>query len=190
MAKKKEKKELSAFDSLAPKHQLFVKQYIIHNGKGGPAYREVYKGVKDIYVASANANRLMRNPKIRQAVDDEYSKIFKDKDSEIERSKTYQLIHSIGNTNIADVIDLEGGTLTVKDISEIPIEAREAIESIKSREKEGKYGVERVLEVKMHDKIKALELRAKLQGMLQEKMELTGEIIVKPAERPDKDSKK
>jgi phage terminase small subunit len=184
---KKEVKEKSAFDSLAPKHQLFVKQYIICNGKGGPAYRQVYT-VKDIFTASVNANRLLKNAKIKQAIDDEYKKIFKDKDSEIEQSKTYKLIHSISNTNIADVINLESGTLEVKDISEIPVEAQEAIESIQSREKMGKYGPEKVLIVKMHDKIKAIELRAKLQGMLQDKMELTGEIVVSPAKRPDKKS--
>jgi len=185
--KKKETKEKTAFESLAPKHQLFVKQYIICNGKGGPAYRQIYT-VKDIFTASVNANRLLKNAKIKQAIDDEYKKIFKDKDSEIEQSKTYKLIHSISDADIDEVIDLEDGTLKVKNISEIPRSAIPAIQSIKRHKKETAYGTDDTLEIKMHDKIKALELRAKLQGMLQDKMELTGEIVVSPAKRPDKKS--
>lgn len=184
-AKKKKEKEKSAFESLAPKHQLFVKQYIICNGKGGPAYRQVYT-VKDIFTASVNANRLLKNAKIKQAIDDEYKKIFKDKDSEIEKSKTYKLLHSISDTDIDEVIDLENGTLTVKDLSEIPRSAIPAIQSIKRHKKETAYGTDDMLEIKMHDKLKAIELRAKLQGMLEKDVMGSVEIIVRPAVRPDK----
>lgn len=183
MAKKKEIKGKSAFDSLAPKHQLFVKQYIICNGKGGPAYRQVYP-VKDMNTAYVNANRLLRNAKIKQAIDDEYKKIFKDKDSEIEQSKTYKLLHSIGDADIDEVVDLENGTLKVKNMSEIPRSAIPAIQSIKRHKKETAYGTDETLEVKMHDKIKAIELRAKLQGMLEKDNLGSVEIIVKPAQVP------
>jgi ribosomal protein L12E/L44/L45/RPP1/RPP2 len=184
-AKKKKEKEKSAFESLAPKHQLFVKQYIICNGKGGPAYREVY-GVKDMNTAYVNANKLLRNTKIKQAVDDEYKKIFKEKDSEIEKSKTYKLIRMISDADIDEVTDLENGTLKVKNMSEIPRSAIPAIQSIKRHRKETAYGTDDMLEIKMHDKLKAIELRAKFQGLLEKDVLGSVEIIVKPAVRPDK----
>lgn len=164
---------------------LFAKEYVANMGNGTKAYLSVYPNAK-IGTAATQASRMLNDPKIKALIENEYKRVFKDKDDEIERSKTYKMIHSIGNTNIAEVIDLEGGTLRVKDLSEIPESAQHAIESVKRRYKETKYGPEEYLEVKLFDKIKALELRAKLQGMLQDKTELTGEIIVKKAVRPDK----
>lgn len=180
---KKKKKPLSAAEE---RYKLFAKEYVARFGNAKRSYLAVYPNSKD-NTAEVNGCKLLRNAKVQEYINEEYSKIFKEKDTEIEKSKTYKMIHSLGDSDISDVIDMENGTLEVKSLSEIPDVARQAIQSVKYKEKETKDGVERVLEVKMHPKLPALELRAKLQGMIQDKMELTGDIIVKPAERPEKE---
>jgi len=167
-------------------HKLFAKEYVVHYGNGTQAYMKVYPKTKEA-TAAVSASRLLNNVKIQRLIDAEYKKIFKEKDTEIEKSKTYKMIHAIGNSNISDVVDLENGTLKVKDISEIPPGAIEAIQSIKRHKKETAYGTDDMLEVRMHPKLQALELRAKLQGMIEKDSNLaTLEIVVKPAIRPDK----
>jgi len=182
--KKKYDPTKPAFPQLNPKHQEFVKQYILHYGKLNDSYRAVYTTVTKTSVASANAGRLLRMKKIRDALDQEYAKIWKDRDKEIEQSKTYKMIHAIGNSDISEVVEMENGTLQVKALSEIPVEARQAIMGIKYKRVETKDGMNETIDVKMHPKVKALELRAKIQNMIVEKAEVTGDIIIKKAIRP------
>ena len=181
MAEKK-KKDIRTTDE---RYRLFAKEYVARFGNAKRAYMAVYPNSKE-NSAEANGIRLISNDKVKQFIKEEYEKIFKEKDTEIEKSKTYRMIHCLGDSDISEVVDMEGGTLEVKSLSEIPEHARQAIQAVKYREKETKDGMERVIEVKMHPKLQALELRAKIQGMFQDKMELSGDIVVKPAERPEK----
>ena len=169
-------------------YHLFAKEYVANFANGTQAYIKVYPQTKKD-TAAVSASRLLKKVKVIELINAEYEKLFKEKDSQIEKSKTYKMIHAIGDSDISDVVDLENGTLQVKDISEIPVKARQAIQALKFHRRETKDGADETIEVKMHPKLQALELRAKLQGMLQEKVEMTGEIIVKPAVRPDKEEK-
>lgn len=182
MAEKK-KKDIRTTDE---RYRLFAKEYVARFGNAKRAYMAVYPNVRTDAAAEAAASRLLRQVKVQQFLKEEYEGIFKEKDTEIEKSKTYKMIHCLGDSDISEVVDMEGGTLEVKSLSEIPEHARQAIQAVKYREKETKDGMERVIEVKMHPKLQALELRAKIQGMIQDKMELSGDIVVKPAERPEK----
>jgi hypothetical protein len=182
---KKVKYEDSVFSKLSPIHQLFVRAYIDNGGKATRAYLSVYPNVSRYETAAISATRLMKKSDIKQAITDIYKRIWAEKDSELEKSKTYKAIHSIGDSDISDVVDLEGGTLVVKDLSEIPAEARGAIQSIEYDEKQSKYGLSKNIKVKLHPKLQALELRAKIQKMITDKVEIEGDIIIKPARRPD-----
>jgi phage terminase small subunit len=170
-------------------HRLFAKEYVINFSNGMVAYKKVYPKVKDS-TAKVQASKLLTKPNVQTWIKEEYERIWKDKDTELERSKTYSMIHALGESEISEVVDLETGTLKVKDFSEIPLKARQAIQSIKFKTKTNQYGTDEELEVKMHSKQAALELRAKIQQMIQEKVEMTGEIVIKPAEKPDNDGSK
>jgi hypothetical protein len=172
------------FLKLSPAHQRFVKAYISTYGKQTRAYMEAYSQ-KNRKAASVGATMIMKRQPIRDAIEAEYKRIWGEKDLEIEKSKTYLMIHAIGESNIADVVDLENGSLRVKDLSKIPLDAQQAIQAIEFEEKETQYGVNKSIKVKMHPKLAALELRAKIQKMISDKMEFEGEIIVRPARRPD-----
>jgi hypothetical protein len=170
-------------------HRLFAKEYVANFSNGMVAYQKVYPGVKN-NVAMASASRLLRNVKIQKLIDEEYERIWKNKDTEIERSKTYKMIHALGESEISEVVDLETGTLKVKDFSEIPLKARQAIQSIKFKTRTTQYGEDSELEVKMHSKQAALDLRAKIQGMIQDKVDISGEIVITPAEKPEAEAEK
>ncbi|MHA1342355.1 MAG: terminase small subunit [Promethearchaeota archaeon] len=192
--KKKEKKEkkekkLTAFERLSDKHKLFVKNYIKNNGNQTRAYMDSYPKAK-YATARSKGCELVTKDNVKAAIDEEYAKIWKEKDSEIEKGKTYELIKSLGNSDITDIIDLENGTLTVKDISEIPSEARQWIQSLKYTEKSTETGLDRNIEVKLEPKLKALEMRARVQKMVDPKDDTRQiEVIIKPAIRPDEKEK-
>jgi phage terminase small subunit len=174
-----------AFEQLKAEHQHFVKEYVRNFGKAYKAYMVAYPKAKAT-TAATEANRLLNNPKILEAIEDEYKKIWKEKDTEIEKSKTYQMIHVLGNSDISDVVDLEGGTLTVKDLKEIPIEARQCIQSIEYIKKETQHGIDENIKVRLHPKIPALEMRAKIQKLIDKDQPQQLEITIVPAKRPEK----
>jgi len=169
---------------LSPLHQLFVKKYIELYGKQTRAYMATFSS-KNYKSASVSATNLMKKQSIKDAIEAEYKRIWGEKDLETEKSKTYLMIHAIGESNIADVVDLEKGSLKIKDLSKIPFDTQQAIQAIEFDEKETQFGVNKSIKVKMHPKLQALELRAKIQKMISDKMEFEGEIIVRPAKRPD-----
>lgn len=183
--KQKQIENKSDGNLLSPAHTAFVKEYVSNFGNATRAYMYAYPKARGA-TARVQACKLLTKHNIVSAIEQEYTRLWKDKDAEFEKSKTYQMIHVIGSSNIADVIDLKEGTLTVKDIDDIPLAAQQAIQSIEMVEKETEHGVDRHLKVKLHPKLAALELRAKIQKMIDNKLELEGEIIIRPAVRPDR----
>ncbi len=186
--KKKEKiKKEIAFSKLSDKHKLFVKNYVANFGVAYKAYMMTYPNAK-YDTARTKGPQLVAKVGIKKAIEEEYKEVYAEIQTETEKAKTYQLIKSIGDTNITDIVDLENRELIVKDLSEIPLEAHHAIESIERIERETKYGVDVQLKVKLVSKTKVLEMRAKIQKLIDPKDDATNiEIIVTPAERPTKE---
>jgi phage terminase small subunit len=186
-AKKKEVVE-SAFDTLQnEKHKLFVSHYVgdcLFNAT--KAYLQVYPYVK-YNSASVKGCELLRNVKVKAAVDEICAERFKQIQTEAEKSKTYEMIKNLSDCTIDQVVDLENGTLTVKDFSEIPKEALHLIESIQmdERQSDSSSSSSRVLKVKLINKLSALKLRSEIQGLSKPENETQKlEIIITPAERP------
>lgn len=184
--KDKPEKIISAFDSLSDQHKLFVRAYIENFAVAYKAYKKVYPKVKD-GSARVLSTKLLANVNIKKAIDEEYSKIWKEKDSEAERAKTYAMIHSIGESDISDVVDLVGNTLTVKDLREIPPAALQSIQSIEYIKKDGQYGTDENIKVRLHSKLQALEMRAKIQKLIDKEPPQQLEIKIVPAQRPGKE---
>jgi len=176
---------LKVKNELNPRQQMFIREYINNCGNAYRAYIACYPSVKNRAVADVNASRMLRNAKIKEAIEALYAKFWKEKDTELEKSKTFQMIHAIGCTNIADVVDLETGTLKVKDLSEIPPMALEAIQAIEYTEKNTEHGTDKNIKVKLHPKLQALELRAKIQKIISDNIE-AGDIVIVPAIRPNR----
>lgn len=186
--KKKSKEEKvvkeNPLDKLSPVHREFCMAYVENLGNGTRAYMSAFPKVKETS-ARTEASKLLVKPNIRDAIQHLYSLLWAKRTDDLEKSKTYNLIHCIGDSDIADVIDLEHGTLAVKSLSEIPAKAVKAIQSIEFTEKTTAHGMDRNIKVRMHDKLSALKLRAQLQGMIEEKVENNIEITIRPAEKPE-----
>lgn len=180
MGRKKKVKD----KELSDKHKLFIENYVKNYGNGTRAYMDTYPNAK-YNTARVKASMLVTKVNIKKAIDKAFHEVYKDIQTETEKTKTYQLIHAVGNSTIADVVDLEKGTLKVKDLSEISLDGLHSIQAIEMDEKDSEKGYSKNLKVKLHPKLKALEMRAKVQKLIdpdEDKKKL--EITIIPAERP------
>ena len=185
---KKKNENLSALEKLRPAHREFVAEYVKNLGNGTRAYMHAYPKSREA-TARVKASVLLTKDNIKESLKEEYAKYFAKKDSEIEKSKTYQMIHNLGDIPISDIIDLENGKFTIKDLKDIPPQAVHMIKTITRNERTNKDGGKDVnLQITTYDKLKALELRAKMQGLLKDDdSNKVVEIVVKPAVRPDQE---
>lgn len=169
---------------MKPEHALFVNEYVCNGGNGTQAYMSAYPSAK-YDSASVLANKLIRNIKIQEAIQAEFARIFKDKDKEFKRGELYQQISQIGNSDISDIIEIEGDTLRIKDLNSLPPSVRKCIKTIKVSRKDTEQGEQVVHEVTLHDKMKALELQAKILRLVNDDP-IEIDVVIKRAVRPDK----
>jgi len=183
---KQDKKIKSAFDALCVKHQEFVVNYIANFGNGAKTWQIVHPECTNYNSACTSSSRLLRNVKVKAAIDERYSQLWKEKDSETEKSITYQLIKGLGSVDLSDIVDITTGDLIVNDLKALPPEARAAIQEIEHTEVETKFGVNKKYRIKLAPKLQALEMRAKIQKILDTKSEISFDVTVIPAKRPEK----
>lgn len=174
----------SALKSLSLKHQEVVLEYFKNMGHARKAYKKVYPKSTDA-AADVSMSKLLRKPKIKAAIAELYHELWGERESELEKSKTYQLVNAIGTTEISDVIEVEEGEFRVKNLSEVSPEAKHAIQSIEITKKTTQYGIDENIKVRMHSKLPALEFKAKLQNMIKDDDSNIIINVVK-AVRPDK----
>lgn len=155
---------------LTPKQMRFVDEWLIDfNGKQA-AIRAGYSAK----TAEATAARLLRNVKVQA----EISRRQKDlqRRTEISQERVLRELARVAFADAADYVQVETriinrGEVKVpielvvhKETAELSADQRAAIASIK----QGAHGVE----VKLHDKIKALELLGRHIGMFNDKLEV------------------
>lgn len=129
------------------------------------------------------SSSLLRNVQIKEAVQTEFARIFKEKDKEFAKGETYKLIDEISRANICEIIDIDGDTLRIKDIKSLPPSIQRCIKSIKITRKDTEQGEQVTHEVTLKDSMKALELRAKIQNLVADPV-VEVDIVIKPAVRP------
>ena len=170
---------------LIPTQALFVKEYIRWNGNGRKAYLAVFPKTKP-HTADQSASRLLNNVKVMDAIRAEYVKIFKEKDLEAEKANIYQSLRMISDAYLCDAIDIEGGEFTVKDFKDIPPECLYAMQGADSSESNSDTGNSKRVTIKLQDKLKALEMRAKIIKLIDPKSDVAQiEITIKKPVRPE-----
>ena len=92
--------------------------------------------------------------------------------TKISQDKVLAELAAVAFSNVTDIATIKEGVVFIKDTEELTEMQTSAIASIK----EGRNGVE----VKMNDKIKALELLGKHLGLWNEKIELSGSLSANP----------
>lgn len=158
---------------LTPKQMRFVDEWLIDfNGKQA-AIRAGYSAK----TAEATAARLLRNVKVQA----EISRRQKDlqRRTEVTQDRVVKELARIAFANIADYLHVETQTRTKDDGTEVTyqivmlsetedlsVDQRAALANVK----QSVNGVE----IKLHDKIKALELLGRHIGMFNDKLSLSG----------------
>lgn len=173
---------------ITDKQKAFVDEYLI-DLNATRAYRAVYKAVKSDETAKAAASRLLTNVNVKDYLDRRMKD--REKRTEITQDKVLAELAKIAFANGSDFAkvvqksfkrpkydedtkevigeeDVYYKTVDVELTEEIPKDKLAAISGIKST-KEG-------IEVKMNDKVKALELIGRHLGMFNDKLEVKGEI--------------
>ena len=108
---------------------------------------------------AVEAYKLMQNPDIA-AVHEHYQHEISKK-IDINENRILAEIASIAFCNIANMF--EGGK--IKDISDVPVSVQRAVKSIKVHVPQGKDVTHSVVNIEMHDKLKALQQIAEIKGI-------------------------
>lgn len=144
--------------------RLSIKQenfcnYYLESGNASDAYRRAYscKGKSDnaIWV---EASRLANNPKVALRISELSSEMRRR--SDITKDEAVGILADIARANIVDALEIKSdemfATIVVKDVSALPIGIQRAILSVK--------GTDKGYELKLYNKIDAIEKLAKLLG--------------------------
>jgi phage terminase small subunit len=145
-----------ALNLLAPKRQRFVRQYMVDLNATRAAKRAGYseKSAKEI------AYEMMADAKVAAAISELLAL-----EAGVTRSRVVQELARIAFADPADVMDVdEAGNFSLRPFSEVSEDARAAIASIKQKPNE--HGEER--ELKLHDKLGALNILARATGLLRD----------------------
>lgn len=112
------------------------------------AYLRAGYAAKTDASAAAGASTLLRNPKIRSYLGEIL---------ELSEVSVISEIVKIAFANITDIIELRNNALIFKDSADLSDRAKSALQSIRVTERYTEEGKVCTVEVKMHDKLAALE---------------------------------
>ena len=137
---------------LTDKQKRFVDEYLVDLNATAAARRAGYSEK----TACEQGSRLLANVKVQAEIQKRRERLH-DK-LEVTQERVRQELAAIGFANASDFVTItKNGLVRLTPTDEVPDEKKKAIASIK----EGQYGVE----VKLHDKVRALELLGKDLGM-------------------------
>lgn len=154
---------------MTEKQKKFADEYLI-DLNATRAYKAAYKSVKNDNSAMAGASRMLRNVKVATYIEEKMAE--RAERTEIKQDDVVKELAKIGFAQITDYVEVQNingfEKVIIKPTDEIEKEKIGAIAGIK----EGRNGIE----IKMNDKVKALELLGKHLGMFTEKQEIKARI--------------
>ena len=160
---------------LTAKQERFVEEYLIDLNATQAAIRAGYSPLSARQVGTENLSK----PSIRACIDKEMAE--RSKRTGINQDRVIRELARLAFVNANDVIDIEEATLksgaTEDDTAAI---ASVKVKTIPTKEGEG---VER--EIRLTDKLKALELLGKHLGMFKEKIDIDANVNVNSTAKLD-----
>lgn len=142
-------------NGLKSKYKAFADAYLSNGGNACKA--ALAAGYSDSF-AKAKSYQLLDRDDIQEYIDKRRKQMAK---RAVSPERVLLELAAIGFANATEVAKVEGGKVIIRDTDQLGDNTRKAIASIK----EGQSGIE----VKMADKLKALELMGKNLGMFTEK---------------------
>lgn len=153
-----------AYDALSEQHQLFVDYYIDCYNATNAAIKAGYSrnGVQQA------ASRLHRRDDIQAAITEQLDEL--KRTLKITPERILRELSDIAFSDIESFLEIEAGKVTVKDLKEIK---KASLAS--ATEKIAADGT-KTIQLKFHKKDKALELLSRNQGMLNDKLDVGGDL--------------
>lgn len=142
-----------ALPKLTPKQARFVHEYLVDLNATQAAIRAGYKKKNAYQIGSEN----LRKPQIQAALQE--ARETQEARTQITADRVLRELARVAFADVTDVTYIEGGHVRLMDSIELTEDQRAAIAYVK----EGAFGPE----VKLNDKIKALELIGKHLGMFE-----------------------
>lgn len=173
---------------LTRNQQVFCDEYLI-DLNATRAYKVAYKRCKKDNTARSNSSKLLTNTNIKSYIDEKMKA--REKRTEITQDRVLKELSKIGFANATDYVNIiegeyeediiEDGVVVDKiiktykyvelqDTEKLTEDKRVAISEIK----QGKNGIE----LKLHDKVRTLELMGRHLGMFTDKVELSGNMDI------------
>lgn len=151
---------------MTERQKRFAEEYLI-DLNATRAYKAAYPNVKKDETAAAAAARLLKNVKVKVYIDEQMQK--RAKRTEVTQDKVVAELAKIGFARITDFVEIDSrNNVIIRSTDKMDENKIGAIAGIK----EGQNGIE----VKMNDKVKALELLGRHLGMWNDKQEITATI--------------
>lgn len=148
---------------MTEKQKMFADEYLI-DLNATRAYRKAYPSVKKDETAAQAGSRMLRNVKVAAYIQERMQE--RQKRTEITQDRVLEELAAIAFGKATDYAEVKDGQVIVKNTEELDEQQIRAIAGIK----EGKFGVE----VKLNDKLKAIELIGRHLGMFKDKLEVAG----------------
>lgn len=142
---------MSRLNELTDKQKTFVNEYLIDLNATQAAIRAGYSAK----TANVKAAQLLSKVSIQAEIQKKMAK--REKRTEITQDRVLKELATIGFFQITDFMKVDKGQLVIKDTSDVDLENIPAISGIKATQ----FG----LDVRFHDKVKALELIGEHLGM-------------------------
>lgn len=161
-------KEVSLMAKLTPKQEMFIQEYLIDLNATQAAIRAGYSPRSANEIATEN----MAKPSIRARIDEALAQ--RSRRLGINQDRIINELAKIAFINPADVINFNNAT--VKEDAEKDNTA--AILSVRVKTSTTDTGTSTEREVRINDKVKALELLGKHLGMFTEKIEHSGSMVI------------
>ena len=148
------------YNKLSAKRQRFVDEYCIDFNGTQAAIRAGYSA----RTANEQAARLLANDSIKRALDEKRSEIAEE--SKLKVSDVIDELKKIAFSDITQVISFNNSKAKIKSSRKLSEDARKVIASV-SQTQNG-------LTIKMHDKVKALELLGRYLNIFTDRVEVDG----------------
>ncbi len=158
---------------LTPKQERFVREYLVDLNGTQAAIRAGYSK----HTAESQASRLLGYAKVKAAVADGMKR--REEKLELKAERVLQELMRVAFVDLRQAFDADG---RLKPVHELPEDVARALASLESdevlpgQEGDGPGGI--VRKVRLHDKLKALELLGKHLELFKERVEFSGQLTL------------
>lgn len=149
-----------------PRHEAVCQEYIKDLNQTA-AYSRVYGKKSTENTTEAAASRLFSNVKVKQRIEELMQK--REKRTQVSQDYVVKKLLEITESDITDVMNINSNGVSFKDIESLPKEIKSTIQSVSENIRMDGGGTQGL---KLHDKMKALELLGRHLGMFKDKVEM------------------